>query len=139
MDKPRLGEIISGIRIEVSEGLSERIFTAIELRERKSARLRSFIYSAFSGIFAVFLYFTVSLAGSELSRNGTLQLLSLVFSDFQSVIINWKDFGLSVAESLPLLPMIYVVVSVLALVALSASAIINIKKVRQINNYLKHA
>jgi hypothetical protein len=139
MDKPSLGEIISGIRIEVSEGLSERIFAAIEVRERESARLHAFVYSAFSGIFAAVLYFTVSLAGSELSRSGTSQLLSLVFSDFQSVIMNWKYFGLSVAESLPVLPMIYVVVSALALIALSASAIINIKKVGQTNNYLKHA
>lgn len=139
MDNPRLGKIISEINIESPEGLSERIFAAIEIKERKSARRRAFIYSAFSGVFAAIFYFTVSSAASEFYKSGTFKILSLVFSDFQPVIANWKDFGLSVAESLPILPMIYVVASILVLVALSASAVENIKKVGQTNNYLKHA
>ncbi len=139
-DLERLGDIIGKIKTNAPEGFSERVLFAIESKERREDFRRAALYSGFAAVSALLFYLSASFAVSEFYRSGAVQLLSLLFSDFQSMLADWKDFAFSLAESLPIFPVIYVVASVSALMIFLASAISNIKKVEQIKrHYLKHA
>ena len=139
-DFERLGKLISKIAINAPEGLSERIFANIEARERRADFRRAIFYSVFSAASVFLLYLSSSFAVGEFYRSGASQILSLAFSDFQSMAANWQDFTLSLAESLPILPIIYVILSVSLLMVFSVLAITNARKFEQLkHNYFKHA
>ena len=75
-------------------------------RELLSARRR---FTAGLALFVVFLaavlpawkYLSVEIAASGFGR-----YFDLVFSDFHAVLSNWKFFGMSLLESLPVLPVL---------------------------------
>ncbi|MCL5733759.1 MAG: hypothetical protein M1334_03870 [Patescibacteria group bacterium] len=139
-DLKRLGKLISKINLDAPEGLSERILSNIKEKERRADLWRATFYSALSAISVSLLYFSSSFAVGEFYRSGAAQILSLLFSDFQSMVANWQDFSLSLAESLPVLPLVYMILSVSALIIFAALAITNVRKFEQLkHNYFKHA
>ncbi len=142
--REKIENILSGSLIQSPEGLSDKIILAISIRAKRSARIRAYVFSATSFASAVLLYLTGKMAVSELYRSGTSQVFSLVFSDFQTVVSNLSSFVLTIAESLPVLPIVYAISSAVALFVLSAFAINNIKKTESIKinfykNGYKHA
>lgn len=91
--------------LAIPADLSARIVAAVLRRQRLNAIIKLSLGSFFSiGSFVVGLliwrYENLTLAGSGVSR-----LLSLLFSDFSVVMSFWKEYLLSVAESLPLAPL----------------------------------
>jgi hypothetical protein len=137
--REKIENILSRTSAQIPEGLSEKIVLAINTQAKRSARIRAYVFTATSFVSAVLLYLTGKAAVSELYRSGTPQVFSLVFSDFQAVFSNLSSFVLTIAESLPVLSIVYVLSSVVALFVLSAFAINNIKKAESIKlNFYKH-
>jgi len=92
--------------VAVPPGLSEKIIRLVG-EERRQRELRK-------KILASALFFAASLAlivpsltsfKNGLSSSGTLQMFSLIFTDFSVVVANFGDFLMSVLEALPLFPM----------------------------------
>lgn len=136
----RFGKIISGLELRAPAGLLEKILFSIVRRERRSAILKLAVYSSASAFVAFLFISSLSAANAAFYQNGTSQLFSLIFSDFQSILANWNYFALSLVESLPVLPVIYLLLSVLAFSVLISLAVANVRNVGRVKIYgLKHA
>ncbi|MGC9602927.1 MAG: hypothetical protein ABSF47_00430 [Minisyncoccia bacterium] len=134
------GKIVLESELQAPVGLLEKILFSIARRERRSATLKFAAYSCASALVAILLFFSWSAANAAFYRNGTSQLFSLVFSDFQSILANWNYFILSVIESLPVLEIIYLLLSVAVLSVLISLAAANVRNIGRIRNFgLKHA
>lgn len=140
MDNPeKIRKILSEIKIKTPEGLSDRVIFSIEKRESRAARIRVFIFGIASTASLVLLYFSAKTAIGEFYNTGTSQMLSLVFSDFQSVLANFGDYVMSIAESFPILPAVYALLSVAVLGIFAGLTVNNAQKFNDMKlNYLKH-
>lgn len=90
---------------------------------RQEERRRAFRYLSVSAAGAVCSLFAIAwsvrLIWAGLSASGSLAYLSLLFSDTGAVLLLWREFALSVAESLPTLALAgALVASMLFLVSL---------------------
>lgn len=65
--------------------------------------------------------------------SGASRILSLLFSDFQSMVANWKYFTLSLAESLPVMSLALALVSVAALLVFTSLSARNFKNISRMN------
>jgi len=90
-----------------------RIAHARLARARRMLVLHSTLFVAsFVALIPATQYFL-----SELSRSDIFQYLSLLFSDGGAVMTYWQDFSLLVLESLPVLGVVVLLSTLLALVA----------------------
>ena len=92
---------------EPSAGLARRIMGRIERRERR------ILFAKMAG-FGACVMGSLSLAGfgfvdaaTGLSHSGFFSFASLIFSDFSSTISNFPDFIFSVMESIPTIPIAF--------------------------------
>jgi len=79
------------------------VWRSVVLQEKRAARFKLWAFSfiglvSFAGLLPIFK--TLS---SDLSRSGFYEYFSLIFSDSGSVIHFWKEFSLSLLESLPVI------------------------------------
>jgi len=89
---------------EPPAGLARKIMTRIERRQELLMQTRIIgLGCCIMGSASVVAYGFIN-AATELSRSGFFSFASLVFSDFSSAVANFPDFILSVAESVPALP-----------------------------------
>ena len=112
--------------IEPDQRLFYLIISRISLAEQRTARIRLAILSfvslaSFVAIFPLFQH-----TSSQLAQSGFSQYFSLIFSDGAIISIYWKEFMISLAESIPLLSVTAILVSVFALLVSLKSAIKNI-------------
>jgi hypothetical protein len=88
--------------IEPPAGLFDRIILAIkkeqELQQTKRL-LFSFLFLLVVSLIATPLSWTVLL--SQVKSSGIIYFISTAVSDFGTFLAFWKDFGLAIAESLP--------------------------------------
>lgn len=90
-------------QIEVPEGLGGKIMAKIEAQKIRSAKTR-FVFLAITAVASVFAAVpALQYAAREFYQSGFYQYFSLLFSDGGAVMASWKEFALSLAESLPLL------------------------------------
>ena len=89
-------------RVDVPDQLSGRILARIDSLERRAVRLRLglFSFSALSSFIAMILSLQYSWSG--LAQSGFPQYLSLITSDGTIALTYWKEFALTLIESLPL-------------------------------------
>ncbi len=79
-----------------------RITDRIRSEEKLSALRRRAIFSSCAfGISVLTFIGSCFLLQSVLVRSELLRVLSLVFSDPQAILANWRDFGLFILESMP--------------------------------------
>ncbi len=84
-------------------GLNEAVLARIERTKKHSARrwcigMSALAASSFAALIPAFRY-----AAEEGYRSGSYHYLSLLFSDSGVVLASWREFTLTLAESLPLL------------------------------------
>ena len=84
-------------------GLEEKICARIAQAERRQARTRFVVYTSLTALFCAALFPVIRYAAGEFARSGFYEYLSLAFSDSGTVLTSWKEFALSLAESLPVL------------------------------------
>ena len=86
-----------------ADQLSERILLCIGRMERKNQRARFTIFTSITVISLIALVPAIQLAHREITQSGFNAYISLIFSDSKIVFASWKEFGLLLAESLPVL------------------------------------
>ena len=92
---------------EPPEGLLNKIMARIREEERLlSIKKRLILFSSVVLVSAGAFIPVINAFQAEFAQSGFSQLLSLMFSDFGSVIANWQDFGLTILESLPAMSII---------------------------------
>jgi hypothetical protein len=64
-------------------------------------KVRLIVSSAVSLIMLIFLLPVWNLFQTEITQTGFSQFMSLIFSDLNSILIYWQDFGMSLLESIP--------------------------------------
>lgn len=114
-------------QIEPPERLLRNILAQIELKQRQTARTKLALWgglslASFISIIPASLY-TIS----EFSRSGFYQYFSLLFSDGGVALMYWKEFSLSLAESIPVLATAAIL---LALFVFLESTLLAIKNIR---------
>lgn len=89
-------------RLEPSEKLRARILARIDFKIKRFATIR-LVFSALAttaSLVAVIPSFQY--ATREFSQSGFYRYFSLIFSDSGAVIASWREFSLSLIESLPI-------------------------------------
>lgn len=90
-------------QVEPSPQLYNLIFARINSEQRRIARTKLvfFGFGIFSSVIAFVPVFQYT--AQEFSQSGFYQLVTLLFSDSGVVVFMWREFLLSLAESMPVL------------------------------------
>lgn len=101
--------------INLPDGLRKKILISIQREEIKRARV--FIVTALViGLSSITgMIFAFKYAITALTQSGFYRYASLVFSDFDIVLISWKDFILSLTESILLIGLTIALTTILLL------------------------
>jgi hypothetical protein len=92
--------------IEPPEGLFGKILARINLAKRRSATARAVFFGAVTvASLAVIIPIFQSFI-QIFSQSSFYQYFSLIFSDGQTILLYWKEFALSLVESLPITELI---------------------------------
>ena len=102
-------------QIEPSRKLSEKILSAIAHEKQRRARIHFVVFDFSCVTSAVAIIPAFQYALQEFSRTGFYEYFSLLFSDGGLLLSYWKEFSLSLIESLPLLGLTVLLVTIFAL------------------------
>ncbi len=124
---------------EPSPSLLGRVTKRIEIEKKRLVLMRravlfSLATIASAGAFAEAARF----AGAGLAESGFAQFFSLIFSDYGTVLADWKDFVLSLLEALPVTDLLFVFLCVLGLIY-SVRFLIRDMKILNSFTHLKHS
>src|SRR3989344_3375068 len=91
-------------RLEPPEHLSARILLRIRREQHLGVLKWRFAFFALTLVgTAVATIPAFQSVQSSLAESGSMQFLSLLFSDFGSVAVSWQGFGLAILESIPVM------------------------------------
>ena len=96
------------------EGLSEEIFIAVERAAERDARSKRYLWGSFSVVSLGLFVASGFYAAHSASATGFSSYFSLIFSDGSVVKSLWREVGLSLLESLPIIGFGVVLASVVA-------------------------
>ena len=116
--------------VEPPKGLLEKILQRIHKEERILVFRRIVV---FLGILLLSLAgFVPSLAMlmSDLNKSGFMNFFSLIFSDFSSVAVYWKSFGMILLETLPAVSLALFLAVLLVFLQSVKSLVKNIKIIK---------
>ncbi len=123
-----MGKILADLDYRAVSGLADRIIFALEKKRKKLAETRAAVFGILAAGSIAGLYLLIQAAAAQFSATGTPQLVSLIFSDFNVVVANFGDYFASIAESLPVLPVIGVLFLALILFVSLILTVNNFKK-----------
>ena len=87
----------------IPEGLADRVLAHIIATQNADARLKRLVWGSISAISFVLFATSTVYAINAYSGSSFASYFSLIFSDMGSVSLWWKELGLSLLESLPIL------------------------------------
>jgi len=90
-------------KIEPPADLVDKILTRIALAKKRQTLCRVTLGLALSVASGIAIFASLINIGQVLNTSGFFQYLSLVQSDSGLLLVLWKDFSLSLAETLPVL------------------------------------
>jgi len=86
---------------EPESRLSDEVWGLIENKKRRITKWKVFGYSGLSILSLVGSVFSIKILVEQFIRLGFFDYLSLVFSDSSVITIYWKEYTLTLADSLP--------------------------------------
>ena len=101
--------------IEPPNGLCRKILLHIQHIQRRIARIKLGASATAMAVTALLAVPVFEYAFQEFSQSGFFQYFSLQFSDSEIMLFSWKEFILSLAESLPSLGIAAVFMTVFVL------------------------
>ncbi len=103
------------VTVEPPQGLYAAVMARIDLAKRRSAQLRAAACAAIALLSGALLVPALEYAADQFYTSGFYDYLSLVLSDHSLVLTYWREFGLSLVESLPSLAILVLLPIVAAL------------------------
>lgn len=82
--------------------LTNSIFLAIEIKQDKDLRFKYLSYGLIGVLSLGGFIFVFSYTVKQLSASGFFQYVSLIFSDISVLNLYWKEYLMSLADSLPI-------------------------------------
>lgn len=86
--------------------LKKTILNRIDKAKKRALKIRVWIFRIISVLSSIFLLWSVIYLIKSIQNSGLWQYLSLVFLENSALLIYWKEFSLSVIESLPIMGII---------------------------------
>lgn len=127
----RIKKIMNESRYMPDFNLSDSIWKNIESRKNKIYILKSWIYSSLFFISLILLVPSINNLIEKSLAYGFSDYLSLVSYDFDIVLVYWREFSLSLINSIPvvslILSLLLIFMSVLSLVLFSKNLRTNTK------------
>lgn len=112
--------------IEPPERLYLGILARIEREKRRIARIRLAFFGIVAGASLASIIPSFQYVMREFAQSGFYEYLSLLFSDSGAVLASWREFALSLAESLPITEITIFLVMVFVFLVSAKLAIKNI-------------
>lgn len=106
----KLSKIFQKAKYETNPNLPEKVWTAVSLYNRRIARIKLFSFSLLGLISVVGFVPALITLKSDLSRSGFYEYSSLAFSNNGMIVTYWKEFSLSILESLPMISILFVMI-----------------------------
>ena len=88
-------------RVTLPEHFSERVLVSVEQYEKKHIRIEWTVNGSVALLSFVLFFFAGMSLYSSVSSGVISNYLSLVGSDFGTLVVLWKEIGLLVLESIP--------------------------------------
>jgi hypothetical protein len=95
--------------LEPKAGLYQSILARIAYVERRSARVRTVLFSILAVLSGAALVPALRYAAEQFYASGFYDYLTLILSDHTLVLAYWQQFSLSLLESLPSLALLLLV------------------------------
>ncbi len=108
-------------------GLQGSVLARLAWERRHAARRRLCAQGSLAVLSLAGSVPAVQYAVREFAATGFSQFFSLLFSDRGIVLTYWREFGLSLVESLPILGIVVVLVTAFALISSLSSAARNVR------------
>lgn len=118
--------------IEPPVGLADRIMDKIRLEQRKLAMRKAALFSFTFLASLIALFPAFKMLNSDMANSGFLSFSSLIFSDFSTVMIYWRNFGMAVLETLPAMSFAIFLAVVLAMAQSFVLVFKNTKNILQV-------
>ncbi len=112
---------------EAPEGLVEKAMSRIHKERQQKARRRFFVFAASLVMSLVAMVPVFALAKASFVESGFVRFFSLLFSDFQVVAGDWRNFGAILLETLPVASTVYLFAVLFWFLGSTKSLIKNIK------------
>ena len=113
--------------IEPPQGLYAAVMARVELAKRRAAQMRAGLFGIIALASSAVLVPALAYMSNQLYASGFYDYLSLLSSEHSLVLTYWREFGLSLIESLPSLALLLVLPTVVALVWSLARLIKNVR------------
>ena len=113
--------------IEPPQGLYAAVLARIDLAKRRAAQMRAGLFGFVALVSGALLVPALEYTSSQLYASGFYEYLSLLSSDHSLVLTYWREFGLSLIESLPSLALLLLLPTVVALVWSLARLVKNVR------------
>ncbi|MDD5433703.1 MAG: hypothetical protein PHE77_03595 [Candidatus Pacebacteria bacterium] len=124
-------------KVKIPAGLFERIMARLKKEhELLSIKKRLFIFSVGSGVFFLATILCFLAVKIEFNQNAFFQFFSLIFSDFSTITIYWKNFILTLLERLPVSNLTVLLTAILGFNIFLKLLLKNIKQFFSIKNLL---
>ncbi len=96
-----LKKLFLNAKLEGNVNLAQNIWNSIAARNKRIARLKLWAFSSVSLASLIGFIPAWHLLSNDLAQSGIYEYLSLAFSNGSPFFAYWKEFVLSIAESLP--------------------------------------
>ena len=103
----RLTKVFQKARYEENFNLGQNIWLTVMKREKRNTKIKLWIFTLAGITSLVGLVPAFRILGSDLAQSGFYEYLSLAFSDSGLILSAWREFMFSLAESLPVLSVIF--------------------------------
>lgn len=113
--------------VEPPKGLYEAVMARIDTARRRAAQMRAGLFGMVALLSGALLVPALEYTMSQLYASGFYDYLSLILSDHSLVLTYWREFGLSLIESLPSLALLLLLPTIVALVWSLARLIKNVR------------
>ena len=105
--KNKLTKILKNAKYEPDTKMALSVWQTIVKQERRSTHLKLWSLSSLLFVSTVGLIPAFEILLSDLAHSGFYEYFSLIFSDSGLMFSYWKEFTLSLAESLPMMSIIF--------------------------------
>ena len=93
-------------KYEENPNLAQNIWNSIIVQNKRIARLKLWAFSSIGLASLIGLIPAWHLLSNNLTQSGFYEYFSLAFSNGSSLLSYWKEFTLSIAESLPVMSIV---------------------------------
>jgi len=103
----RLTKMFQKAKYEENFNLGKNIWLTVIKREKRNTQIKLWIFTLAGITSLVGLVSAFKILSSDLAQSGFYEYLSLAFSDSGLILSAWREFVFSLAESLPVLSVVF--------------------------------